>query len=375
MNLESNKNDEVLKKLFAIRKSWAKNLPEKLKEINSAWKKLQDGAWDGDLFQQLHRKVHTIAGSGGTFGFPEIGIAAREAEILIKPLQQEAREPSLFDRDEISQKLEYLLDVCDQALKKAVPPPPSGNLEKVRKLRTKDQAEHLIYLVEDDAELAQELKNQLELHQFSVCWHDTLGAFKTAFKEKEPAVVIMDIVLPDGDGTEVLTKLQRYRQEPINTIFISVNDDINNRLNAIRAGSEIFLNKPLDISEIVKKLGEYLTNEDSEAFRILIIDDSIDLSNHYSMLLQEAGMETSIINDPLQTFDRLVDFIPDLILLDLYMPECSGQELAQLIRQREAYISIPIVFLSSERDIDSQLRALNLGGDDFLNKSMEAEYP
>ena len=374
MNDKHENSDEIIKKLLAIRESWLSKLPEKIHEINTTWDKLTSGLWNENLLQQFHRKVHTIAGSGGTFGLPEVGAAAREAEILIKSIHQEEKEPSPLEKKEIDQKLEQLQTICDQVLKKAAPHTPSGNLTKIRRLRAKDQAEQLIYLVEDDAELGKELKLQLELYQFSVCWFDTLKKFKTAFQQKKPAVVLMDIEMPDGNGTEVLTKIQRLQQDPINTIFISVHDDIHNRLDAIRAGSEVFLSKPLDVAEIVEKLGVYLTNEDSESFRVLIIDDSIDISNHYSALLEEAGMETSIINDPLQTFGCLVDFTPDLILMDLYMPACSGQELAQLIRQRNAYISIPIVFLSSETDKESQIRALNLGGDDFLNKSMAAEH-
>ncbi|MBF0193284.1 MAG: EAL domain-containing protein [Magnetococcales bacterium] len=374
MSDKHNKKEKVLQKLQDIRKKWADNLPEKIQSINNTWNILKNERWDDDLFNKFHRKVHTLAGSGGTFGFVEVGLSAREAEILIKLIIKQKTSPTTVEINAITHKLDLLFKVCQQALKKDIPPPPIANILKISNFRAKNQADHLIYLVEDDAQLGSELKRQLELYKFSVVWFDTLAAFQDAFKHKEPAVVIMDIMLPDGDGTEVLAKLQKLYKHPINTIFISVYDDIHNRLNAIRAGGEIFLNKPLDVAEIVDKLGRYITNDDSNPFRILIVDDSVDLSNHYSMLLQEAGMETAITNDPLQTFAALADFTPDLILMDLYMPECSGQELAQLIRQREAYISIPIVFLSFETDQESQQRALNLGGDDFLTKTIEPEH-
>ncbi|MBF0380735.1 MAG: EAL domain-containing protein [Magnetococcales bacterium] len=367
-------SEKVLKKLLAISENWAKNLPDKIQEIQSNWSQIQEGNWDENLFNGFHRQVHTIAGSGGTFGYHEIGNKAREVEILIKAIVKQKVAPSTTEQLTITNALDDLWVVCNESLKKDTPIPPTGNLSQLSKLRKASHVEHLIYLVEDDDELAQELKRQLELYQFTVSCFGTLDQFQTAFKQQEPAVVIMDIVLPDGDGTEILAKLQKFHQQPINSIFISVYDDIHNRLNAIRAGSEIFLNKPVDVSEIVEKLGEYLSSDESNAFRILIIDDSVDMANHYSMLLKEAGMEVAIVNDPLQTFAAMADFAPDLILMDLYMPECSGQELAQLIRQREIYISIPIVFLSYETDQDSQLRALKLGGDDFLTKSIEPEH-
>ncbi len=62
------------------------------------------------------------------------------------------------------------------------------------------------------------------------------------------------------------------------------------------------------------------------------------------------------------------EFSPELILMDLYMPQCGGNELAELIRQQETYIGTPIVFLSAENNIEKQLSAMQHGADDFLTK-------
>ena len=87
--------------------------------------------------------------------------------------------------------------------------------------------------------------------------------------------------------------------------------------------------------------------------------------------LQQAGMETKEINDPLELLDVLTEFPSDLILMDLYMPGCNGFELSQVIRQIDTYINIPIVFLSSEKNLKQKLNALSLGGDDFLSKPIQ----
>ncbi|MCK4940217.1 MAG: diguanylate cyclase, partial [Rhodospirillaceae bacterium] len=70
----------------------------------------------------------------------------------------------------------------------------------------------------------------------------------------------------------------------------------------------------------------------------------------------------------------LNDFVPELILLDLYMPNCEGHEVAAIIRQQEAFDAIPIVFLSSEHDVEKQLSAMELGGDDFLTKPIQPKH-
>jgi len=60
--------------------------------------------------------------------------------------------------------------------------------------------------------------------------------------------------------------------------------------------------------------------------------------------------------------------------MDMYMPGCNGMELSSIIRQHEAFVSIPIVFLSVETDMDRQLAAIRLGGDDFLTKPIKPEH-
>ena len=62
------------------------------------------------------------------------------------------------------------------------------------------------------------------------------------------------------------------------------------------------------------------------------------------------------------------------ILLDIYMPECNGMELAKVIRQLDVFVGIPIVFLSAESNLDKQLFAMGLGADDFLTKPIQPQH-
>ena len=64
--------------------------------------------------------------------------------------------------------------------------------------------------------------------------------------------------------------------------------------------------------------------------------------------------------------DSLGEFKPDLILMDIYMPEVNGIELTTIIRDHQEFVTTPIVFLSGEQNADKQLDALSVGGDDFI---------
>ena len=102
--------------------------------------------------------------------------------------------------------------------------------------------------------------------------------------------------------------------------------------------------------------------------RILIVDDETDSAEYHATCLESAGLETVTVTNPLDVMSQLVEFQPDVILMDVYMPGCSGLELAMVIRQEEAFVGVPIVFLSRETDRMKQIAALGEGGDDFFTK-------
>jgi len=79
-------------------------------------------------------------------------------------------------------------------------------------------------------------------------------------------------------------------------------------------------------------------------------------------------MITAVVTDPPEAMASLTNFDADLMLLDMYMPSFTGIELATAIRHHPAFAGLPIVYLSSEQDIDKQLGAIAVGADDFLVK-------
>ncbi len=105
-----------------------------------------------------------------------------------------------------------------------------------------------------------------------------------------------------------------------------------------------------------------------------MVDDEEHLARHYALILEQAGMTVRAIHDPLLVMDTVHDMEPELVLMDLYMPGCTGFELAQVLRQRDTLAGVPIIFLSSESRMEKQRKALKLGGDDFLTKPVDAAY-
>jgi len=137
---------------------------------------------------------------------------------------------------------------------------------------------------------------------------------------------------------------------------------------AVQAGGEAYFLKPARISEMVVSLDLLTHREHPAPYRVLIVDDEPEVANYHSIILQEAGMVTCVLDDPSRVLDVLRDFLPDMVLMDIYMPECSGLDLAKLIRQVPSLVGLPIVYLSSEPDRNKQFSAMRVGADGFMTK-------
>ncbi|MDQ7028395.1 MAG: diguanylate cyclase, partial [Ardenticatenia bacterium] len=179
---------------------------------------------------------------------------------------------------------------------------------------------------------------------------------------------------PDTFFHKVRSIRRQSHSTPMPVIFVSTRDDLTIRLEAVRAGGDAFLAKPVDIGLLVERLEALIKPREPDPYRILIVEDEPAVAEFYAYVLKEAGMVTRIVTKPLEIMPVLVDFNPDLILMDIYMPECSGVELAKVIRQMEAFVTVPIVFLSGESDVERQLDAMSLAGDDFLMKPILPQH-
>lgn len=149
-------------------------------------------------------------------------------------------------------------------------------------------------------------------------------------------------------------------------------DGFHARLQAARLGAGGFLRRPLTPADLFDLLEDGVPWTDLEPIRVLIVDDDPIAARVTGRQMEMAGMLTRQVEDPSQVLEGLRDFRPDIAIIDLYMPHCSGTELAQVIRQIATFDSLPIIFLSSEAELAAQMTAVSIGGDDFVAKGTPA---
>lgn len=360
---------EFQEKMHFLADAHIKELQEKTKDFKSIWQQLQS-EWDTEKLQVLYRKVHGLIGSSQTFGFLELGRAASSLEQSLKPLQKNNSSVNERQRDLIHQQIQELSRLAvslEQDL--------TQNITRMLRgfIYPNPEVSCQIFVVDDDQEAAQELALQLSYYEYDVKVFDRLEAFCAAINKAPHAFVLMNIEFAEDTlaGIRIMKKVQQETSEPVQVMFISSNDDLDLRLEAVRAGGAAYLTKPINSSELIDQLDSFAVPQTQEPFRVLIVDDSATVLAYHATVLELAGMVVKTAEKLDTVMKTLLAFNPDVILIDVYMPECSGIELAKMIRQIDGLLSVPIVYLSSENDFNTQQEAMCLAGDDFLVKPID----
>jgi EAL domain-containing protein (putative c-di-GMP-specific phosphodiesterase class I)/PleD family two-component response regulator len=151
-------------------------------------------------------------------------------------------------------------------------------------------------------------------------------------------------------------------------------DDINLRLSARRAGVDALIIDAPGANDVIKRLQALIDPKREEPFRIMIVEDDRSQALFAEGILRNAGMDSLVVLEAMDVLPSLKQFRPDLVLMDLNMPGANGIELTALIREQDAFLHTPIVFLSGESSDDAQFDAIESGGDDFLTKPIRPRH-
>jgi diguanylate cyclase (GGDEF)-like protein len=233
-----------------------------------------------------------------------------------------------------------------------------------------------VYLALQYIDQAEQLAQRLEFFGMTALPFDSANGFRDAVLGRHPAAILMDVDFSGpGCGLQLAQAVQEGLEHKIPLLFFSRQDtDTPTRLAAVRAGGQEFFTGNLDASNLFERI-EVLTHvAQYEPYKVLIIDDSRAQATHTERVLNSAGIVTRTLIEPIAAMGQLAEFQPDLIILDMYMPECNGPELAKVIRHNDRYVSVPIIYLSAEDDLDKQLDAMSEGGDDFLTKPIKPRH-
>jgi diguanylate cyclase (GGDEF)-like protein len=315
----------------------------------------------GSALKDMQMKVHMLAGSAGNFGYPQMTDMARGFDLRLQQLLSDGQQ----EPGELAGMLRSLRGV-------------GGRIEEnpatlLPEEAPKEDKSHPVWVFGSPAShLA--IKEALVGLSYRV---QHLSSLEVAEKNLQGVAPVLVMELPE-DREQAFALLDRLPTHRVWTAarklyFVAEKADFQLHLKAIRAGCSGFFLKPLRSNQIIDALEKGDLIEMGKG-KVLLVDDDEILSRQFKKILDGAGLKTHVLNHAEKVLETLQEFPPDLILLDLYMPECDGFELARMIRQSPSYLGVPIIFLSVESGMDRQLEAFRQGVDDYLFKPIKSAH-
>jgi diguanylate cyclase (GGDEF)-like protein len=352
---------------------------KKIEKLNSMWKALEEN-WNGSELVEFKRQLHQLHRLSCAQSIASLTVDTTNLEQYIELRCKDEYIPSKEQFSYVASNLAaFRKAAADENLsrKTAVDAIKPLNALALAKTITDNEflveQNYLIILISTNKDRSYFITSQLTNSGYQVEIRQSLNELAENPGGKLPGAIVMETV-PNPNTGKAIAQVRSQLKAHIPVVFISSNSDITARLAAVKAEGNAFLVWPPNINELVDHLDHLTAPSIPQAYRIMVVEDSPTTASICASILEEAGMFTAVVTEPLQIMQTLIEFTPELILMDMYMPECTGLDLAGVIRQQSAYFSIPIVFLSAETDLEKQLKAIQLGGDDFLTKPIRNEH-
>lgn len=228
-----------------------------------------------------------------------------------------------------------------------------------------------ILIVDDSLTVRMDLAEAFEAADMAAIPVASLAAAREALRTEKVAMAVLDVLLPDGDGVDLLRELREGEGRSLPILMLSSEAEVKDRIRGLKTGANEYVGKPYDTAYVVAKarelLGAAAAATDSEA-TILVIDDSETYRQRLSELLQEAGYRVLSADSGKAGLAAIASRQPTAVIVDGMMPDMDGATLIRRVRLDAATRDLPCILLTASEDSGAQLRALDAGADAFVRK-------
>lgn len=330
---------------------------------------LKSGSLTQDLQQQAIQNAHKLAGSLGTFGFEQGSHLAQQLESL---LQSSLTKLTPATQRRAVSRIEPLVTALQQMLENDLSAEHSAPEPSAVPVHAASQP--LLLICERDQALIEALTAQAPAHHLRTCVATSLEMARQQCQQERPRVALVDFSLLRTkrlreSGQAFLAELQKPPTVPI--VLLSTEDSSKDRVEAVHVGSQLFLKKPIQASAILHAIERLVDSSRIKQPKVLLVDDDPLVAQVLSNCLKPQGVQLIDLQDPTQFWETLRNVGPDLLILDVNMPDINGLELCQTVRCDGDWNWLPIVFLTAQTDQQTQKQIFLAGADDLLLKPIE----
>jgi two-component system NtrC family sensor kinase len=231
-----------------------------------------------------------------------------------------------------------------------------------------------VLIVDDSLTVRMDLGEAFELAGFRNTLCSSLSQARQALSTGSFALIILDVLLPDGDGVEFLREI---RGAPLtaNTpvMLLSSEAEVKDRIRGLATGANDYVGKPYDQSYVVGRARELLRekeppNEADKSKTVLIIDDSPTFREELKSVLESSGYSVVTAGSGEEGLRVAVDSRPAVIVVDGVLPGIDGSTVIRRVRADAALRSTPCILLTASEERSGELKALDAGADAYVRK-------
>ncbi|MFB2835299.1 response regulator [Floridanema evergladense] len=351
----------------AMEEMWQKYqglMTERLEVLQTAATAIQTGEIADELRLRASKEAHKLAGVLGMFEWETGTLIAKEIEQILESdkLLLETNVLSLIE--DLAKGIKDRGKATSQAetLDLKVPISPKAPSIDTRLL-----------LIDPNTDLGKNLQELTESTGENWSQVTTLEAAKDWLQKKSPDLVVLSIdeVGKRKKSLELLTDLAQ-RTPVVPVIVLAAGDCLVDRITVARSGGKGFLTKPVTASQIWDLASQILQQSRRQTINLLVVDDDPVFLATLPPMLSPWGMRITGLDDPLKFWEVLKSVSPNLLILDVEMPNISGIELCQAVRNDPNWQELPILFLTAHKDVNIIQQVFAAGADDYLVKPVLA---
>ncbi len=186
-----------------------------------------------------------------------------------------------------------------------------------------------------------------------------------------PDVITLDVMMPGMDGWAVLTALKADADlADIPVIMLSILDE---KTMGFTLGASDYLTKPIDRPRLLAALKRCAARGTADAEGVLLVEDDADTRAMLRRMLERAGWTVAEAANGRIALEQLATRTPQIVLLDLMMPEVDGFEFLETVRQRPELKTLPVIVITAKDLTEEDLRRLNGGVQEIVRKHAHGE--
>jgi two-component system NtrC family sensor kinase len=236
-----------------------------------------------------------------------------------------------------------------------------------------------VLIVDDSLTVRMDLGEAFELAGFATRLCSTRGEARSALSTSSFSLIILDVLLPDGDGVDLLREIrQTAATAETLVILLSSEAEVSDRTRGLKTGADEYIGKPYDQSYVVARALELLRKREprsggARSTTVLIIDDSPTFREELKFVLESSGYAVITAGTGEDGLRTAVDARPAVIVVDGILPGIDGSTVIRRIRADAALRSTPCILLTGSEERRDELEAFDAGADAYVRKEEDTQ--